>query len=386
MVDLQHARHRRLDAHARLRACGSPPATITITGATTSAQELYPANKNATISFAFNGGQFPASNGVYVDTGLWTYLDYDAPNVFDIQTTIFALTGQTTDSPSQYNTAASQLHVSTQYFCDPFGATTVYYTVTALQSYNRNGLWPSQNQGGPDMANYSASETFHEFLEGVQPFAPNFPQSGGTTDFSTFPDMTSNSNNFWALATNWQPANYYADNQPHNATFAIHGVKNSGGAWIRSKWCMANDDTEGRSATADPTQVPQSYFFSAADKTYMVTANIEGNTATAFNTQVPQGTVDLSIGGFGFEHPALADPNNSYGSFVYTKPGEVLAWRWYTASTLTNYPIPIRPDMIGKSIQIIKQAATVTVIDTVVTDSGVHVTTTGPGGFSAILS
>ena len=314
------------------------------------------------------------------------YLQYNIPNVLLTQTAILALTGNAVDDPSQYNTAAAQLNRFFRYYCDPYGAVTVLDQVTAVTSYNRNGMWPSQNQGGPDMANYGAGETFHEFLEGIVPIAPNFPQSGATLDFSTFPNVTANVDEYWGLATNWQPGAYWSDGQTHNATLAVHGVQDAGGNWIRSKWAMANDDLDGRSATGDPTVVPQSYLFSAADKTYMVAANIEGNTATAFNTQVPIGTVDITVGAFGMEHPDLADPTNSYVSFVYTKGGGVLAWRWYAPVALTSYRIPVRADMIGKRITIIKSAASVVSIDAVVSVAGVLITTTGPGGFSAILS
>src|SRR6185295_15138915 len=104
-----------------------------------------------------------------------------------------------------------------------------------------------------------------------------------------------------------------------------------------------------------------------------------------YNENVPVGQADTAMGAFGPIDPAF--DTTAIVNFCYFRGGGSYGLRWWTfTGGLVNYMIPVIPDVVGKTITVLKSDIHCVVNSATVGGGGISVSTPGgAGGFSAIL-
>jgi hypothetical protein len=333
------------------------------------ATQLRPSLQDFYLKYFAPGGKEITAAGAYELSQLRVKLGYKIPNQALLLDYLASIRGTANDVFYNSSGLASQVKMDLEYLFDRNGATTVYQTCTALQPHRRDYFWPSQHQNLTRLS----GQTLHLFAEGVNSFQAGTTQAGGAArDFSALSDISSNALEYYFDKAAWEPGSYWSDGQQHIPSLFMFAIKDAGGAFLK-KYVIVNDDEEGLSAKRPATR---GAFLSSANKLYMV---------QAFSESVAADQVDLAVGAFGFIDPA-ADAQ-ALVNFVYPKNGGRFGFRWHTLNgALSNYAIPVGVKYANKKVTILKRATTVTVVSSVVSPAGqIVVSTTGAGGFSAIL-
>lgn len=337
----------------------SAVATASISYSSRVATQLWPSLQNFTMDVFDSEGEPITSPGAYETSKPRVDISYTIPNQKAVLDHLHAMRGSNADIQFNDPAISGQVGVSISYLFDNSGAATAIYTSEALQSHWRNYLWPTQHQA----LTLQAGQTLHFFAEGVTAF--------GGRNFAALSDITGNGSQFFFDQPTWSPASYWSDNEQHIPTLFAFVVKNSNGT-IAKTYVMANDDADGLSATSPATRAG---FLSGANKFYPV---------QAFEESVEAGQVDVAIGAFGFIDPAR--DNRALINFAYPRPDGSYGFRWHSLSAQTAYEVPVGVEHAGKSVTILKRAASVIVSSAVVSESGtITVSSTAAGGFSALL-
>ncbi|RIV79586.1 hypothetical protein [Pelagerythrobacter aerophilus] len=326
---------------------------------------LYPATALVDQQVRVQGGLRLVADGVYTVTERAQAVTYRIPNAAGVLDAIAADVGSS--EQFDYNNPAlpMQLQLDLRWNDDAW-ASSVTHQVTALQDHHCDSSWPTQWQA--INARSSASETLHFIIPGTVPCGAALDHSGTVRDFGTWNDITANTEEYYHDAAVWEGANWWADGIQRAALVAGYGVKDSGGNWLR-KFIMARSRIQGWTAENNPTI---SHFLSTFNKAYAV---------SRWNEDVEAGDVRSVVAGYGWMDPAfdpLADIN-----FTFPLGGGRHEWIWHATAPVAGYSVPKRSDLAGKKVEIVCRSASCSVI--VGSGGGITVTTSGEGGFTALV-
>lgn len=309
--------------------------------------QLYPSLQNVERTVLIDNGKLPEANGIYNPRRVRVHIDYNIPNVKAVYESLWARAG--TSAEPSYNDPAidPQVGVHLEYVFDAYGATSVRYEVEAIQAHSRTYMWPSQHQA---LTFISASS---ETLWFLNPVSVSFQaglnnDAGDARDFSQWANITSNTSEYYAKAVGWKPASFWSDNTQRPPRAFAFEVRNSGGTPIK-RYVMVNSAIQGRTAANDYSDI--AHFLSAAEKSYM---------AVAYNEAMTAGDVTTTVGGWGFMDLTLdseADINFAFPLF-----GGGYEWIWSSRNgALTDYAIPLPPQLSGRQIEVVNRSASATV-------------------------
>ena len=372
---------------------GSPLFWSIATNTITSGTAVHVANGTNTASFVITAGVqaylFPSTavsesiawledareldnNGVFVARLRIQDFVYEIPNAADTLTVLAANVGSTDDFNYNDPSIDRQVGVSFRWIDDAW-STTILHQVTALQDHFCNFSWPTQWQ--KPNARSSASETLWFQIPGSITCAaaitgiPGDHSNGSPLDFSSPQNITANVKEYYHDDTVWAPASYWSDNVQRPPWVAAYGIKNSGGTWLR-KFVMARSRIVGWTADGVPGM---SHFLSSQNKAYAV---------TRWDETVLKDDARTCVAGAGWVDPAFdiqADIN-----FCFAIGGGRYEWHWSSSTDQTDYEIPIRADLIGKTVEIVCQSANCAISINAATQT-VTITKIGKGEFTALV-
>lgn len=346
--------------------------TADIVASAVAQAQLYPALKNVVRTLRFDGNSELTESGVYRTRFLRRTISYDIcipPQVIAyVEANKLATDGLNYNDPS----IGSQVQMHVDYLTDGYAATGVHLRAEVVKAHHRVYLIGQQWQP----INRRGTETLRLFVEGAIPFESGPTQSGGNLlDFgaATGANVTSNASEYYFDESTWAAGSTWKDGVQRQPTLWMQGAMDAGGSWRRI-WVMVQDLAVGRTALPGGTDLAAIY--SAANKLYLYGDH---------DRDVADGEVDMVAGGFGVQ--AVGFDPEALVNFAYPRTTSEYGMRWHRTNTtpLTNYLIPVRPNLVGKRIRIDAEMTTVTVHDSVVGANGIRVSTTGAGGVALTL-